>query len=254
MVNLYLYRFKWYNWVDENKQRIIDMGLDISVIRTPRNIDLEEIYAVRDAVESGFSWYLGPDATKRAEKWRELKDKCKSLTKDSILANIAGPEDLVAFLKQIPEDRFNFCLAWVIGSVSDHEPGNTHLNFDYDMLPGRTIFDSCSWNLRDLFLNCKKYGKSLHPCGDGVVEIDPDKVCAMYEKWSGKSFKLWLANWIGYFSKRVGFNILLDCLRELGVRDAFVDFIEARHYKECIKRTVDETLDTDERLWLVSSY
>lgn len=253
-VNLYLIGVKWYNWIDANKQRNIDMGLDISVVRTPKNIDLEEIYAVRDAVESGFYWYLGDDKEKRAEKWKELKDKCKSLTKADILTNISGPEDLVKCLKQIPDDVFATCLAWVVASIAEHQDGNTHLFFDYDKLPGKTVFDSCSWNLQELFLQCKVDGKALRPCGDGIVEIDPDKVCAMYENWKGKSFKLWLAKWIGYCSERIGFNILVDCMRELGVKDEFVDFSDAKHYAACIKKAVDETLDTDERLWLISSY
>ena len=42
------------------------MGLDISIIKTPKSINLAKIYAVREAVEEGFSWYLGDDKSQRA--------------------------------------------------------------------------------------------------------------------------------------------------------------------------------------------
>lgn len=230
------------------------MGLDISIIKTPRSIDLAKIYAVREAVEEGFSWYLGNDKSQRAAHWTELKDKCKSLTKDQVLANVSKPEDLIATIKKMSDVEFNTCLFWIIDSISPHQDGNTHLSFDYNRLPGRTIFDSCSWNLKDLFTQCEVSSETLRPCGDFILEIDIDKVCAMWERWKRMSFKISVAKWIGYFSKRVGLNILRDCLDELGVRDTFVEFSDVRRYMKHIGDTVKETLDEDCRLWLVSSY
>ena len=230
------------------------MGIDISVIRTPKSIDLEEIYALREAIEKGFCWYLGVEKEKRAEKWKELKDKCQTLTKDDILKNISGPEDLVKCLVRMRDSDFNVYLRWIVDSISDHEDGNTHLNFDYDKLPGTTIFDSCSWNLYDLFKECKKDGRTLKPCGDFIWEIEPYRVWLMGKRWNSKSVALWLAKWIGYFSSKVGYNILNDCLNELGVRDAFVDFQDVKHYKESIEKVVHATHGTDDRLWLVASY
>ena len=230
------------------------MGLDISIIKTPRSIDLAKIYAVREAVEEGFSWYLGDDRSQRAAYWTELKDKCKSLTKDQVLANVSEPKDLIATIKKMSDVEFNTCLFWIIDSISPHQDGNTHLSFDCNKLPGRTIFDSCSWNLKDLFAQCEVSSETLRPCGDFILEIDIDKVCAMWERWKRMSFKISVAKWIGYFSKRVGFNILRDCLDELGVRDTFVEFSDVRRYMKHIGDTVKETLDEDCRLWLVSSY
>lgn len=230
------------------------MGLDISVIRTPKSIDLEEIYALREAIENGFCWYLGDEKEKRAEKWKELKDKCQTLTKDDILKNISGPEDLVKCLVRMRDSDFNVYLRWIVDSISDHEDGNTHLNFDYDKLPGKTIFDSCSWNLYDLFKECRKDGRTLKPCGDFICEIEPYRVWLMGKRWNSKSVALWLAKWIGYFSSRVGYNILNDCLNELGVRDMFVDFQDVKHYKESIEKVVHATYGTNFRLWLVASY
>lgn len=230
------------------------MGLDISVIRTPKSIDLEEIYALKDAIENGYCWYLGDDKEKRAEKWVELKEKCKSLTKEDILANIAGPGDLVKCLKQISSSDFNIYLRWVVDSISDHEDGNTHLNFDYDKLPGKNLFDSCSWNLYNMFKDCKKDNKLLKPCGEFIQEIDPYKVWVMHENWNARSLEITLAKWIGYVSERIGFRILGDCLRELNVEDVYVDFQDVKHYQESIKKVVKDSTDSDDRLWLIASY
>jgi len=230
------------------------MGLDISVIRTPKSIDLEELYAIMEAVGRGFPWYLGDDKKKRAEKWVELKNKCKSLTRADVLANTSEPPDLVKCLNQISEVDFNTYLAWVVGSISNHEDGNTHLNFDYDKLPGKTIFDSCSWNLHDLFKGCEKDNRPLKPCGEFIREIDPYKVWIMSERWNGKRFELGLAKWIGYFSQRVGFNIMSSCLKDLNVQDAFVDQRDVRHYQECIGKVVKDARACEDRLWLVASY
>lgn len=230
------------------------MGLDISIIKTPRSIDLAKIYAVREAVVVGFPWYLGDDRSQRAARWTELKDKCKSITKDEVLANAAGPKELVATIKQMSDGEFNDCMSWIVGSISPHQDGNTHLNFDYDKLPGRTIFDSCSWNLKDLFTQCEVSVKSPRPCGDSILEVDIDKVCVMWENWRRMSFKISVAKWIGYFSERVGFNILRDCLEELGVKDTFVEFSDVKWYMQHIGETAKETMDEDCRLWLVSSY
>jgi hypothetical protein len=230
------------------------MGLDISVIRTPKSIDLEEIYALREVIENGFCWYLGDEKEKRAEKWKELKDKCQTLTKDDILKNISGPEDLVKCLNHISDSNFNVYLRWIVDSISDHEDGNTHLNFDYDKLPGTTILDSCSWNLYDLFKECRRDNRPLKPCGDFIREIDPYRVWVMGEKWNGKVLEFGIATWIGYFFQKIGYRILVDCLKDLKVNDPFVDFIDVKHYQESIRKVVKETMDTEDRLWLVASY
>lgn len=229
------------------------MGLDVSVLVTPKELDLEELYAVKDTVEHGFYWYLGNDKEKVADRWKELKSKCESLTKDDILRNISGPDDLVMCLKGMSNETFDKYMEMIVASIPEHEDGNTHLNFDYDKLPGKDIMDSCSWNLRDLFLECKKVG-CLRPCGDFICELDGYKVWAMAEKWKEQKFKMKVAKWIGYFSQRIGYNILGDCLRELGVRDVFVEFSDAEMYMENIQKVAKGILDNDDRYWLVSSY
>ena len=230
------------------------MGLDISVIRTPKTINLEEIYALLEAIESGYDWYLGEDMGNRAQKWVELKDKCKSLTRQDVLAHTSEPEDLVKCLNHISDSDFNTYLAWIVSSITKHEDGNTHLNFDYDRLPGKTIMDSRSWNLRDLFMECRKDDRRIKPCGDSIYELNPYKICVMGERWNRMSLKLCVARWIGYFAQSAGYRILIDCAGDLGIHDSFIDFQDMKHYQESIKKVVDESIDTDDRLWLVSSY
>ena len=230
------------------------MGLDVSVVRTPKNLDLEELYAVNDAIGNCFSWYLGDDKEKRGEKWKELKAKAESLAKADVLNNLKGPDDLVRCITEMSDKDFDMYLKMVVASITEHEDGNTHLNFDYEKLPGEDIMDSCSWNLRNLFVDCKKDKRTFPPCGDFVCELDGYKVWSMNERWKEKSFKLWLAKWISYFSERVGFNILADVLRDLGVNDVFVDFSDVNHYKRNIAKVADGILDNKDRYWLVSSY
>lgn len=229
------------------------MGLDVSVVAAPGEIDLEGLYAVREAVEIGFLWYLGDDKEKRAEKWRELKDKCTTITRESLLVNIGGPEGLVQCLRGMSDEKFNEYKSWVVASISDHKDGNTHLSFDYDKLPGRSLMDSCSWNLHGLFKNCEKSRRTLRPCGDFIRELDPRKVRAMSLRWRRKALKMWLAKWIGYFAPQAGYRILGDCLCDLDVEDTCVDFKEVEHYKTAISK-VARSIKDGERLWLVASY
>jgi hypothetical protein len=232
------------------------MGLDISIIRTTKDIDLGDLYAIKEAVETGYDWYLGRKGKESdLETWKELKAKCKSITKNDLLEHIrSGDQHLVKQLEEIPESKFNEYLAMIYDSISEHEDGNTHLNFDYDKLPGTDIFNSCSWNLRALFLECKKNQTMNNQCGDFIYELDEYKIWNMAERWRRMSFKLKLARWIGYFSKRVGYNILRDCLQDLGVEDAFVDFQDARHYQRGILKVARDVLDSNNRYWIVSSY
>ncbi len=76
----------------------------------------------------------------------------------------------------------------------------------------------------------------------------------MGEKWNGKVLEFGIAKWIGYFSQKIGYRILGDCLKDLKVNDPFVDFIDVKHYQENIRKVVRETMDTEDRIWLIASY
>lgn len=234
------------------------MGLDISVIRTPKGIDLAQVYAVREAVEDGFDWYLGNEHGNRARKWNELKAMAGGLRKDGIIEALKAKgvekEELIAYLEDIPSGKFDMYLSYVVDSISPHQDGNTHLFFDYDRLPGVSLADSCSWNLRDLLMGCAVEGapKYNHTY---ICELEPAKVIMLAEKWSGQRLKMFLAKWIGMlFSPHTGFRILHDVLRRVGVADAFVDYMEAEHYRDFVESIARNIEDNDDRVWLVSSY
>ena len=51
------------------------MGLDISVMRTGKDIDLGQLYTIHNAIVEGMDWYLGDDKSQRKETYLRLKEK-----------------------------------------------------------------------------------------------------------------------------------------------------------------------------------
>ena len=232
------------------------MGLDISVVRTPKAFDLNQIFAIHRAVEENFNWYLGDDEKGREDMYEGLRDKAMCLNRQKILDATSEPEELVEYLRNLNPGDFAMGLAWVIGSVKRHEAGNTHLFFDVDMFPGTSIVDSCSWNLREMLLDCASdKNPNPNPNGDSVMELDPGKVARLAGKWNrlGVWLKMELAKWIGFFMPETGERIRMDLVTGLGLRDAFVDFQELEHYRLSLDR-IRREIQNGDRLWLISSY
>ena len=240
--------------VEKKCERGERMGLEITVAKTT-GVNLEELYAVHDAVRE-MDWYLGDDRSKRAERWIELKNKCMTLTKNQVLDKLP-PEEvrLTEFMKSLDEVQFKVYLGMLVDSISPHEDGNTHLNFDYDKFPAKDLWFSCSRNLHRILLGCRAKD-NFGPDGDYVVELDQEKVLKLVKLWVGKRTKLKIAQWIGYFFPNVGSRILQDCQLELCVNDSYVDIHDMEHYMEKLVQTgkaMDQSSPSD-RFWMISSY
>ena len=235
------------------------MGLDISVIHAPKVFDLCQIYALHDAVESGFDWYLGDNPDQRRERHGELRKKALGLSALDVVEAVKGRQNdvLYSYLSKFGPDALTSSLGWVVGSMKDYEDGDTHLFFNLDLLPGSSSWDSCSWNMRELLLDCASDRNPVpNPNGDLLVELDSAKLKTVSDRWNRKSmkFKLWLCKWIGYFMPETGDRIRMDIANELGIQDAFVDVSDIEYYGKSLKYIVKATDGDKYRVWLASSY
>jgi len=229
------------------------MGLDISVIRTGQNINLERLYTVMHAVVDGMDWYLGDDKAQRHVQYMKLKERALSLSRDDVLnANI--PDSTKKVLAGMNKFEFANNLSWVVGSISDFvDESNTHLEFDWDLLPGMSVLDSCSWNLLYIFNRCSKSsGKT--PDENHIVELDPRKIDMELARWERKKWKMRLAKVVGWFLPESGSRIAIECACDLGLEDEFVEARDLFYYKGEIEKVVKFMNESYNRLWLVSSY
>ena len=238
----------------ETESKETHMGLDMSIIRGPRGIDFAQLYTVRSAVVDGMDWYLGDDKEKRLERYLSLKEKALCMSIQKVISDAKVSDKVRDYLKnEIDPNQAAIYLSWVIGSISDFAGSeNTHMEFDWDLLPSVTVTDSCSWNLKDIFEQCAIPNNG--PEKSFIVELDLNKIDILNRKWKSKGFKMKLAKWIGYFFPSAGYRIARDCARELGLNDPWVELDDLLYYRkeiDIVARFMNPSVD---RLWLVSSY
>jgi hypothetical protein len=229
------------------------MALDMSIIRGPKGIDFGQLYAVRDAVVYGMDWYLGDDKEQRHEQYLKFKEKALCMSREKVLSDAKVDEKTKEYLSNMDRNMFAIYLSWVIGSIADFtDKNNTHMEFDWELLPGITVIDSCSWNLKDVFQRFSI--QNDYPDKEVIVELDLNKIAETNRKWQSKGVKMKLAKWIGFFFPNVGYRIAKDCMRELDLNDYWIDINDLLYYRESIE-TVAKFMQPDtDRLWLVSSY
>ena len=232
------------------------MGLDISVMRSGKDIDLGQLYTIRNAIVDGMDWYLGDDKSQRKETYLRLKETALFLSREKVLKDVDVPISTREFLTEIDKNKFAIYLSWVVGSISDFvDENNTHLSFDWDLLPGITVLDSCSWNLKDIFNRCaKEDGRAKYPDGDFIVELDLGKILEMDRLWRKKGWKMKLAKVVEWFSPIVGSRIVNDCAEDFGLNDKFVNADDLLYYRGEIEKVAKFMNESNDRLWLVSSY
>ena len=229
------------------------MGLDISVMRTGKDIDLGQLYTIHNAIVDGMDWYLGDDKPQRRETYLRLKEKALFLSREKVLKDVDVPDSTKKYLEEIDKNKFAIYLSWVVGSISDFvDENNTHLEFDLDLLPGITVLDSCSWNLKDIFSKCAK--ETSYPGGDFIVELDLGKIAEENAKWRKKGWKMRLAKVVEWFFPTAGGRIATDCAKDLGINDYFIEPRDLLYYKGEIEKVVKFMNESNDRLWLVSSY
>jgi hypothetical protein len=231
------------------------MGLDISIIRTGRNIDLGQLYAIQSAVANDMDWYLGDDKSQRCDKYVRLKEKALLLSREKVIKDAQVSEQTRSYLRDMDKDQFAIYLSWVLGTIVDFTSSeNTHLSFDWDLLPGINVLDSCSWNLKDIFNRCAKEDGTSYPDGDFIVELDLRKIAEENARWKKNGWKMKLAKVVEWFFPTAGGRIATDCAKDLGINDYFIEPRDLLYYKGEIEKVAKFMNESNDRLWLVSSY
>ena len=225
----------------------------MTVVETDVNINLSDLYRVKDAVEEAFDWYLGNDIKAKLDKFIALQTKASKLTYDEVLTALVDKfgedSDEVAMFKSVPKLDVEEYLKMLYKSIGDFREDNSHLFFEWDKLPGKDITFSCSYNLFELV-----FDGALRVYKNSVSEISLDKLKKILEKLKEKSFKFKLTKWIGYFFPSVADRMVRDMCVELGIeRDYWIDVNDLIYYRDELEKIVNEA-DPEKRLWVVSSY
>lgn len=229
------------------------MGFEMTVVETDVNINLSDLYRVKDAVEEAFDWYLGNDIKAKLDKFIALQTKASKLTYDEVLSALiekfGEDSDEVAMFKSVPKLDVEEYLKMLYKSIGDFREDNSHLFFEWDKLPGKDITFSCSYNLFELV-----FDGAVRVYKNSVSEISLDKLKKILEKLKEKSFKFKLTKWIGYFFPSVADRMVRDMCVELGIeRDYWIDVNDLIYYRDELEKIVNEA-DPEKRLWVVSSY
>ena len=229
------------------------MGFEMTVVETDVNINLSDLYRVKDAVEEAFDWYLGNDIKAKLDKFIALQTKASKLTYDEVLSALVEKfgedSDEVAMFKSVPKLDVEEYLKMLYNSIGDFREDNSHLFFEWDKLPGKDITFSCSYNLFELV-----FDGAVRVYKNSVSEISLDKLKKILEKLKEKSFKFKLNKWIGYFFPSVADRMVRDMCVELGIeRDYWIDVNDLIYYRDELEKIVNEA-DPEKRLWVVSSY
>lgn len=229
------------------------MGFEMTVVETDVNINLSDLYRVKDAVEEAFDWYLGSDIKAKLDKFIALQTKASKLTYDEVLSTLVEKfgedSDEVSMFKSVPKLDVEEYLKMLYNSIGDFREDNSHLFFEWDKLPGKDITFSCSYNLFELV-----FDGAIRVYKNSVSEISLDKLKKILEKLNEKSFKFKLTKWIGYFFPSVADRMVRDMCVELGIeRDYWIDVNDLIYYRDELEKIVNEA-DPEKRLWVVSSY
>ena len=229
------------------------MGFEMTVVETDVNINLSDLYRVKDAVEEAFDWYLGSDIKAKLDKFIALQTKASKLTYDEVLSTLVEKfgedSDEVSMFKSVPKLDVEEYLKMLYNSIGDFREDNSHLFFEWEKLPGKDITFSCSYNLFELV-----FDGAVRVYKNSVSEISLDKLKKILEKLKEKSFKFKLTKWIGYFFPSVADRMVRDMCVELGIeRDYWIDVNDLIYYRDELEKIVNEA-DPEKRLWVVSSY
>lgn len=231
------------------------MGLDLTVAKTKDCLNLCELVAIYDVIHENMDWYLEEDKSKRYARYLDLTSRAFALTKKDVL-NSAEDKELEEHLKFIPNELFDVYLSYVRSTIGDFNKENSHLSFEFDKLPFASLKDSYSWILHGLFKECKAEDIELPGQGDFIMELDKGKLIELERKWSGKSFKIWIARWIGYFKPEVEERICQDLCRELLPNEYGLDADDIHFYRNAVMDVCSKARKSkeDERIWMISSY
>lgn len=229
------------------------MGFEMTVVETDVNINLSDLYRVKEAVEDAFDWYLGGDIKAKLDRFISLQNKVSRLTRDDVLNALVEKHgedsDEVAMFKSVNALDVADYLKMLHNAIGEFREDNSHLFFEWEKLPGRDITFSCSYNLYELV-----FDGAVRVYKNYVAEVSLDKLKKILERLKEKSFKFKVTKWIGYFFPAVADRMVADMCLELGIeRDYWIGVNDLIYYRDELGKIVDEA-DPAKRLWIVSSY
>lgn len=234
------------------------MGIETTITKTAKKIDLRRLFDIVHVVENGFDWWLGDGSVKpKVEKWRELHDFAFTLSRNAILDAEMRLDCTKTLLASMTSSSFNMHLALVLCAIKDYQEGDSHLFIDIEALPEMDILTSCSWTLRSILLGCNNGTSEV---GEDIDELNPDKVRRLADRWRRKAsdFRLGIARWIGYFIPAARTRMVEDIVHSLGLEgEGELDLEDIVYLKESIMRISNSLKDDNEgseRLWVISSY
>lgn len=239
--------------MNENNRGKKTMGFEMTVVETDVNINLSDMYRVKEAVEDAFDWYLGTDIKAKLDKFIALQTKARNLTYDEVLTalNEKFGEDSneVKMFKSVHKLDVAEYLKMLYNAIGDFREDNSHLFFDWEKLPGKDITFSCSYNLYELIFDA-----AMRVYKNDVAEISLDKLKHILDKLTSKSFKFKMTKWIGYFFPGVAERMVRDMCEELGIdRDYWIEVNDLIYYRDELAKIVKD-VNPEKRLWVVSSY
>ena len=233
------------------------MGLETTITKTAKKIDLRRMFDIVHVVENGFDWWLGGGSEdEKTRKWQELHDFAFALNRDAILDAEMRLNCTKTPLASMPSSRFNMHLAWVLCAIKDYQAGDSHLFIDAEALPAMDVLTSCSWTLRSILLRCSNGTSEVD---EDIDELNPDKVRRLADRWrrSASDLRLGIARWIGYFIPAARTRMVEDIVKALGLEgEGGLDLEDIVYLKESIMQISSSLKDDDgsERLWMISSY
>ena len=231
------------------------MGLELTVVRTKKGLDLGKVCALKEALEEGWDWTTHGFTLEPKDRHAHLMLFADAIGQNDIHRNAKIPQKTATIFKDMPKDEFEMYKGILVNSISPFNESDSHMYFDWDrIVPNKDeLVFSCMGELHTILMECEKDGyKRL--CGDYIVELDQKKVKTLAKRWKGQAFKIWLSKWVGYFNPEAEARMIEDVAKELGLdRRWAIEPSDMKHMKECILELARKMKASD-RIWLMSSY
>ena len=238
-----------YNWVWKEN----DMGLEVSFVRTSKNVDLKVLELVFRAIES-MKWYLGDEIVKRADNYFKFLEKARNLSKDDVLVAARKghmSEEDIEILESAELNMIHSMINSIVDSASKYMNGNTHLYFNWDKIPDIVDIDFlCGmWDVRNKIV----YVMNDSSINDTICRLDRELLGKLVKNISSQSWKMNLGMFMGWFFPVVEERILENIHEEVGFWDCSIS--ELKFVKKILSKIESEMKKHDEdSFWMVSSY
>ena len=225
------------------------MGLELTVVKTPSDVDLSDFYMIKEIVEDKFDWYLGDDKDKRMLNYGGKYIAAMNLTRDKILEKATEQQKTV--LEKLEPKKCEEYISILLSTVGEYLEGNTHLFFQDDKLPWKDIATSCNRILCSILEYDCSLSKVKHSGNeDYIIELDIEKVRKTIKEWKSKSWKMTLAKWVGFFYPEAGYRIMGDLFDGRWIWYDIYDVIWCKNHLSLMEKELNDGY----RYWLLKSW